>query len=180
MIDFDTIRRELAIDDFEFSIRQRPTQGKLITFGKHKGKTIEQIHFIDFGWLAWASELPNRRWIKTYMQNLPEIFPNKIKVQCGQKSPYGCKTSVATRISVTRDEKGIPVVSPGAAYYWCEDCWFQYQKSTDHRFDSATLQFESVLYMKMKGNIAGFHKIMRHAYGIKRLTAETAQEVFWG
>ena len=28
----------------------------ILTFGKHKGKTLPQINIIDKGWISWAKE----------------------------------------------------------------------------------------------------------------------------
>jgi hypothetical protein len=156
--------------------------GRRITFGKYNGKTIEQIHFIDYGWLHWAMEQPNLAWIRAHVNSLPRIYPNKVKVHCGENHHAGCKTRIATRVSLPIDFYGKFLAHPAAAYYWCSECSI-YSAGAEGGIIEFPLIFDSLLELQRvhagKGNVEDFHKILREAYGIKRLTPEMAYKVFW-
>ena len=154
------------------------TQGRVITFGKHKGKTIEQVHFIDYGWLHYVMNFPNRASTKAYVNMLPQIFPHKIKMECYGYRHRRCKNPTATKISVPVDRYGKVIVEPGAAHFWCDQC-DPYSSGCSGDLAELSLDFDGGLDLRKKGNIAGFHRILRKAYGIQRLTQEVAYELFW-
>jgi len=153
--------------------------GLKLDFGKHTGKTIEQLHFIDYGYLVWLYNKTDRTQIKDYLERVPKIFPSKIQRECHGRLIGQCTDRTATRIGVLCDRKGSPIVEPGAAHYWCDECSLY---STGYRKGLAefSLDFKSVLNMRRSGNRAGFYRILRIAYGIDRLSARNAYELFWG
>jgi len=155
------------------------TPGRLITFGKYKGETIEELFFKDFAYLDWLVRETNLDWVRTYLQQLPRVFPDKIKIRCGENHHAGCKERKATRISVPVDrETGMGIVTPGAAYFWCSECDI-YSAGAFRGIMEFSLRFSTVLALDQKNDRVGFYKILKKAYGIKRLTARTAGEVFW-
>ena len=157
----------------------RPESGKIIKFGKHKGKTIEQLHFMDYPWLEWTKTCNNLQWIPEYMESLPRIFPRKIVLKCGCNHPWGCKVRTATRFTAPIDPKGEIIAMTGAAYYWCDVCNIDSGVGSSLRYSERSLQFPTALSFYSRGNQAGFHKILRVAYGLKRVTAQIAYDMFW-
>lgn len=151
---------------------------KQLTFGKYKGKTIEEVHFIDYGWLNWAMKQPTFYWIKDYVEHLPNIYPKKIKVRCGENHHDGCKKRIATRVTLPIDHRGNVWVHFNQAYYWCSKCDI-YSEIPSSGLTHLNLEFSSVLSIRRRIAIKGFHQILRKAYGINRLTPQKAYEIFW-
>ncbi len=152
--------------------------GFKLNFGKYEGKTIEQLHFIDYGYLAWLFKETNRTEIKEYLSNLPQIYPQKIKQQCYGYQTGQCTNQFATRISALYDYKGNPLILPGV-HYWCNECNIELLTGYRKKLIEIPLDFGSVFNLRRKADKKGFHQIMRIAYGIERLTAKNAYELFW-
>jgi len=158
-----------------FSEGERP--GRYLKFGKYKGKTIEQMHFINYGYLNWAMKQNNLSWIETYVQEMPKIFPNKIKIKCN--GPNGCHKRTATRFTVSVDEHCIMIMTLGNAYFWCDHCDENSHISWHPSFAEFSLDFTSCVLFNRNDNRNGFYKILKHVYGVKTLTAKVAFDLFW-
>jgi len=157
----------------------KPEPGKLITFGKHKGKTIEQLHFIDFSWLNWAMGMDNMSWIKRYVENLPTIYPKKIEMRCGDNHSYGCKKNTATMITLPVDRTGQMIVENDAVYFWCSECIRNSDYLNRENYSSLSLEFSTHIQLLKRNDMNGFSEILKRAYGIKRLSKQAAWDVFW-
>jgi len=116
------------------------------------------------------------------MISLPKIYPNKIKVYCGENHHAGCKNQLATRVSLPMNHRGKIIAHPIAAYYWCSECDI-YSAGANGGLIDIPLDFDGVVqlksYTKYKGDIKDFHLILRQAYGIRKLTPKSAYKVFW-
>jgi len=152
--------------------------GKLITFGKHKGKTIEQLYFIDYSWLRWAMGKDNMFWIKKYIDGLPSVFPEKVKIKCGHRHHMGCGNRSATMFTVPVD-KGDPVVAYAAAYFWCSSCLENSMWIGRNNYVGLSLDFPTHAFINRRMDKRGFSKMLRKAYGIERLSKQAAYDVFW-
>ncbi len=72
--------------------------------------------------------------------------------------------------TVLTDPKGEPVTDLGTHYYWCGECDPRMKMVGGDKYPRVPLDFLSAPIIKGKGNRAGFHKILKQAYGMKRLT----------
>jgi len=126
--------------------------------------------------------LQNRESIRDYVESLPRIFPSKIRVRCGENHPSGCKVRAATKIAVPLGEAGKPDIHISSAYYWCDQCNI-YSAGSFGRLKELRLDFPTVIELKISGagtkNGISFHEILRDAYGIRTLDAQSAYDVFW-
>ena len=151
--------------------------GKVLTFGKHKDKSIEEILFIDYEWLRWAVQKPNLIWIKDYVNRLPNIYPGKVKMHCRGYHGASSAPPIATHVVLPRDYKGQIVASPKIAYYRCSECASNFIRISGKVI--LPLTFGSGLEVERRVDTGGFQQILKRAYGITRLTSKAAYEVFW-
>ncbi len=151
--------------------------GKVLIFGKYKGKSIEEIVFIDCGWLRWAMQEPNLVWIKNYLTGLPKIYPGKVKMRCWGYHGDSSIPPIATHVVLPRDYKGQIVAIPKNAHYRCVECARTFIGISGKVI--LPLTFRSVLEVERRGDKRGFQQILKRAYGITRLTPKVAYEVFW-
>lgn len=53
--------------------------GNVLEFGKHKGKTVEEVMHIDSNWLHWACrEIPDFQLNRNVKLLLPEYKPTRL------------------------------------------------------------------------------------------------------
>ncbi|MFW9942560.1 MAG: hypothetical protein ACFFFT_16090 [Candidatus Thorarchaeota archaeon] len=166
--------------------------GQKINFGKYEGKTIEYIFIKDYGWLDWAMQQSNLSWIKSYVEKLPCIYPQKVKVCCGVNHHAGCKTRQATRVSFSSanvryyDYKSEMYISKNKinlnnGYFWCNECDIYSANASkgSYKLVEYPLKFEEVLQFETKKEREDFIRILKSAYGIRILTEKSAYKLFW-
>jgi hypothetical protein len=157
--------------------------GKIILYGIHKDKTIEEVFFIDYSWINYMINRKKASWLVDYVRSLPKIFPSKILVKCGSNHHAGCKERTAFRASFPIDYMGKPSISLAEAYYWCENCDAS-SAGANSGIISYPLSFESIITLEdqlaRRSDIKEFHAVLRNAYGVTSPFKKSAFKVFWG
>ena len=154
--------------------------GQIINFGEYKGKTIEYIFIKDYKWLYRAMKESNSSLIKSYVEKLPCIYPQKVKVFCRGNHHAVGKTPKATRVSFY-SYNGRMIIHPNSGYFWCDECdiFSNGAVRSSYKPEVYTLKFEEVIKFNTEKDRKGFISVIKSAYGIRKLTEKAAYKLFW-
>ncbi|MEM2707946.1 MAG: hypothetical protein QXQ30_02655 [Candidatus Pacearchaeota archaeon] len=144
-----------------------------IKFGKYKGKSIDQIAFIDYGYFFWLKYLNDKNLIrdpilKEKINNIHYKLNNfLINVNCKGKDCNNKAKYMSLILCI--DNGNVISISPSLDHVYCSENCFKNSKipvreETMYRFvDLYKIGFDAYIKIKLKANGLGFY-FPKHIY----------------
>ncbi|MBP0015353.1 MAG: hypothetical protein J7525_19860 [Roseofilum sp. SID3] len=139
-----------------------------ITFGKHNGRSLEEILRIDPQYLAWgASNLESDRWRKIFFDFLQKH--KYVQVESSSHGTVEFSFEEYCRLIAQWDDEKYPRLSD-----WIDDNWDE--DSVDYKLNQLFKQWESEFQSTTK-MLDGYRKIVEGT--TPKFSSDEAREKFW-
>lgn len=157
----------------------QPQKAYIYQSGKHKGKSPDQLMFINPSFVAQQLRLLNQEYTGKKKRNRLHLHYRWLAKRVKQTYPtqicQKCKKKPIQFLSIRHSLSGIAF---GPTYCYCEDCIKNYE-SSDLEIRTITFNF-LILFQKRnsKQDFKNMVKLFKWAFDIKRLSKQACFELF--